>query len=148
MKHHDEHDWNERHAVLYDARLSALYHRERERTYALWERLAKCAALIAGSAAVSRVLPDVFTLYLAAALTVPTLASLVFAWSDRARQHADFAVQYGEIEAAILGAGDREFSSEQRHQWQARLATLQAKEPASVKRVVLMCQSRLKAIYA
>ena len=144
----DSNDWQARHAVLYDARLSALYHRALEQRFGRLDKLVKVAALVLGSAAFSSLVPEPALKAMAAAVSSLAVVSLVFAWDERARFHSSIATRWGELESDILSCDERAFTPDDLRSWQRRAALLQVREPAQDDRLVERCQRRLKASYA
>src|SRR5690606_5952729 len=86
--------WGRRAQLLHRVRLSALYHRDRERTYDRLDRGSKLLALASSSAALAGLIGDQFLGWLLAAVALSSAASLTFSFSERAREHADFAARW------------------------------------------------------
>jgi hypothetical protein len=136
--------WKRRYAELYRAELSGLYHRKRERFFALLDRGGKALSLIAGTAAFSSLLASADDKALAGlGVAISTLPGLVFAWSDKARQHGELAQKFIQVQAEIVGAGERSFTEEQVDAWSANLRRLEASEPPTLTGLVRLCQNQL-----
>jgi hypothetical protein len=102
----NDHNWKRYYDLDYKCRLSALYHRKRERYYALLDKFSTALALIAGSAAFSDLLHTPEQKSIAGGLVaLVTLPSLVFAWSDNAKLHATLAARFIQIEAEMQKMG-------------------------------------------
>ena len=148
----DDRDWQQRHDTLFQIRLSALYHRERENFFDSWDKAAKFIAVALGAAAVSKLIPSFaptnFADYLVAVVTIASASTLVFGVAEKARRHADLALQYGMLEASLIGAGEREFTPEQLRTWNHELTVLEAKEPRISERITKLCEKRLRGMYA
>jgi hypothetical protein len=84
--------WDRRCYNVYRAELSTVYHRKRERFFALLDRCSKTLSLVAGTAAFSTYLasPEAKS-FAGLVVAFATLPGLAFGWSDKARLHADLA---------------------------------------------------------
>lgn len=132
--------WKTRFDILYQVRLSSLYHRKRERFYDLLDKLTKLTVIIGGSIVVSE-----FGFTKEAGITVAIVGalSLVFDYGVKARNHAQLAHDYGLLEATIEKTGERIFSEEDVNQWRGNLSMLEAKEPPTLTNLVKVCESEL-----
>jgi hypothetical protein len=138
--------WKKRHAVLYHAELSSLYHRKRERFFALFDRGSKAFALIAGTAAFSSLLETAEAKsYAGLVVALVTIPGLVFGWADKARLHSDLAQKFTQIQAEIAQAGERDFTEQQLNEWSAKLRLIEATEPPALSALVKHCQNQLAA---
>lgn len=140
--------WERRHEVLYRVELSALYHQKRERFFEACDKLAKAIAVIGGSAALTRLGAGEYLVWIAAAITFTSTFSLVFGFSDRSRRHADLARNFRQLEAEIVGKGEREFVEADVNAWNARERTLETSEPPSLGNLVRICQNELAVAHA
>src|SRR5690606_21118897 len=122
-------NWESRHSVLHRVKLSALYHRARERWFAFADRWSKFLALASGSAALASMLDSEPRMWLLGAVALSSAASLAFAFADRARQHADLATKWTLLEADIVRAGVYDFTDADVAAWNARRAEIEASEP-------------------
>lgn len=133
-----------RHAALYRAELSVLYHRKRERFLALCDRVGKGIALVAGTAAFSSLLDSASAkAAMGSIVAAATLPGLVFAWADKARLHSELAQKYIGLIAEVTAKGERNYTEEDCFEWQARLRTLEINEPPPLSILVTMCQNQL-----
>jgi len=135
--------WQERHDLRYQARLSVLYHRKRERFFDLCDKAVKAVAVIAASSALTPLVTGAYFPAVQLLIVVTTTAALVFGWSDRARRHSDFAMSYAQIERAMVAAGVSDFSTDDLKRWAAELYEVQAGEPAALHGLVQVCQDEL-----
>ena len=93
----DEELYNELHYTKERIEISILYHRKRERFFALCDRVAKACALVSGTAAFQALRSstdhdgNTWALVIVLAFTLPSLLSLCFGWGDMARKHASLA---------------------------------------------------------
>jgi hypothetical protein len=139
----DQYLWGRRHEVLYRAELSVLYHRKRERFFAFWDRLVTAIAIIGGSAAFASVGgPDVVK-WAAAIIAVTSTVSLVFGFGARARTHSGLAQRFLELEARIVGRGERDFTEADINEWESVARTLETEEPPTLSSLVRACQNEL-----
>lgn len=135
-------EWNERHRLVEIVQMNCLYHRRQERFLAGLDRWSRALALIAGGAAASALLVgDTAKAWAGFAVACVTLPSLVFAWSDRARLHAELAAEYTHLEADIEAAGILTWA--QIDAYKARMVTIGAKEPPEMASLLVSCQNEL-----
>ena len=132
-----------RHRLMYEIELSMLYHRKRERVFELCDRGAKAIAVIAGSAVFARVIGDYALPWFAAAVALTSALSLVFALSERARRHAEFAIQFGELGAEFARKGTASYTDDDLSVCDSKIRLLEAKEPASLGALVRICQNEI-----
>lgn len=132
-----------RHGVQYRVQLSTIYHRKRERFFALLDRLGKACALIAGTAVFSKLLLEDFKAYAGLFVAVVTLLSLVFSWADKARLHNELAQKFFQVQAAIAAAGERGFTEEQINLWKSQIHLIEVGEPPTLSGLVQLCQNQL-----
>jgi len=140
----DKYRWERRHALLYRVELSVLYHRKRERLFDTVDRTAKVLALVAASAALTRLTGDGRGYMGAAALVAATSAvSLVFSLSERARRHAELAKSFAELGADLTGKGELRFTDDDLDRMDAKIRLLEAAEPATLGALVQLCQNQI-----
>lgn len=138
-----KYNWESRSAVLHRVKLSALYHRARERTFALADRWSKFAALASGSAALAAAIGDGPQTWLLAIVALSSALNLAFAFADRARQHADLAAKWTALEADIVRAGVYDFTAADVALWDSRRAEIEAIEPPHSEWLALEIQNRI-----
>lgn len=138
--------WGKRHSVLYRCELSYLYHRKRERFFALLDRSANIVALIAGSAALSELLPAAGQkAWAGAVVAAATIPQLMLGWAELARRHSSVAARFKSLEADIVGAGERDFTEEDVKSWDRRVRLIETEEPPALASLVELCQIELQA---
>ncbi|NYT26385.1 hypothetical protein H0A73_22585 [Alcaligenaceae bacterium] len=138
----DDECWEERERLVYIAQMNRLYHHREERFFSILDRTSKALALIAGSAAASTLLgSEVSKAWAGFAVACVTLPALVFAWSDRARLHAELASDYTHLEAEIEGAGVLDWPK--LDAIKARLVSVGAKESPELASLIVACQNEL-----
>jgi hypothetical protein len=138
---------DEHHTLLYRARLSSLYHRTIERYCETVDKCVKLGSLLLGSAAISSLISDDVKPYMVAVIAVSNGISLVFGIGERSRKHAEYAVEYGKLEAQIDAIPCNGFTASDRASLTSALVSLEAKEPLPFKYIVRRCQVRLSALY-
>lgn len=142
MQQWETHNWEKFNELVYKCRLSALYHRKRERFFSLLEKMSTSCALVAGSAAFSEILSSPESKSMAgAAVAAATLPSVVFAWSDKARLHSVLASRFTQVEAELEGAGV--LNAIALDSYKSRLLSLEAEEPPSLSALTRKCQNEL-----
>lgn len=130
-------------AILRRALISQLYHRRRERFFAIWERLTKGLALGLSTAAATKVLPAEFLGAALAAIGITSALSLVFAWSELARRHGELAAAFIALQADMARVGERHFSEDDTKRWDAECIALGAKEPTQMTALVVMVEHQV-----
>jgi hypothetical protein len=135
--------WEKRHTILYRTELSTLYHQKRERFFSVCDKLGSAVGVIGGSAALASLSDPALLAKIALAITVISSLALVIGFSDRARRHADFAKDFRLLEAAIISAGERDFTEQDVVSWETKSRTLESGEPASLGALVVLCQNEL-----
>lgn len=135
--------WSRLHALLYQVRLSALYHQKRERFFELLDKIVKAVAIIGGSVTLAKVADPQVVTYFAAAITIVSTLSLVFGFSDRSKKHADFAKSFRQLEAEMLSFGERDLDEARLAAWAVKLRTLESTEPPALGALVVACQNEL-----
>lgn len=144
MSERDDHNFKERCNALYSARLAAIYHRRRERFFENGDRVVKLISVAGGSAALTRILAGFeFDAALAALIAFSSAIGLVFSLPDRARRHSELAAAFKRLEADILRVGEDPPPDAVLAGWQARIAEIEADEPAPMRRLVAICQAEL-----
>jgi hypothetical protein len=142
-----EYLWDKRHSVIYRIELSVLYHQKRSRFFDALDKSAKAIAVIGGSAAFWKIGGESNMMYVAALITVSSTFALVFGFSDKARRHSELSRDFIQLEAQIVGKGEREFTEADLAGWSAQLHSLEASEPAALSGLVRLCQNELAAAY-
>ncbi len=134
--------WKRNFELIYRCRLSALYHRKRERFFSLWDKGSTAITLIAGSAAFSRfVTTESFAILIGLAVVLASMLKLVFSWPDKARAHAVLAQKFIQLEATMAASGA--MTAAQLDQFQSQIITLDAEEPPGLSALVRLCQNEL-----
>lgn len=138
---------DERHRVLYQVQISAVYHRTEEKRFEKYDKWTKFVSVAFGGAALSAIMPNAVKPYLIAIISLASAATLVFGVSEKSRKHADYASQYGNLEADIQGVEETACTAGQVAKWRSRLASLEAVEPLTNEKLVLACQHRIDKLY-
>ena len=135
--------WDKRHAVLYRTELSTLYHQKRERFFSVCDKLGNAVGVIGGSAALASLSNPELLAWIALAITVVSATSLVIGFSDRARRHANLAKDFRQLEATIVGRGERDFTEQDIASWESQARMLESSEPPALGALVVLCQNEL-----
>lgn len=138
------HLWHRRCALVYQARLSALYHLKRERFFDALDKLASTATAVAATAAVATLLKGRQDIDLAVAATtaVLSLVPLVFNPAMKARHHAQLAGEFRRLQADCERAGQRPTEA-QCDEFTSRMVDIAAAEPMPMAALVADCQNQL-----
>ena len=137
--------WTRRHAVLYNAEMSALYHQKRERFFELWDKLGKVASLIGGSATLYKSADAGLVSCIALAITTTSALSLVFGFSERSKRHADLSRKFKLLVASIALKGHFDYSEADINAWEAEKCQLETAEPPGLSLLVVLCQNEIAA---
>ena len=135
--------WERRARITHDATLSSLYHRRRERFFALLDRWDKVATLTLGASAFVALLGDNTVVWLGIPFGFLAACSLIFDFAERARQHGQLAAEFKGLEADIESKGERDFDESDLNAWGARLRRLEIDEPATYVIVARMCENEM-----
>lgn len=137
-----EENWQKRFDIVYKCQLSSLYHRKRERFYSLLDKISNALALIAGTSAMSELLPSAQAKAIAGAIVAAvTLPGIVFTWADKARAHALLASKFIALESEIIGAGI--LTSSQLDKFSEQALKLEVEEPPQLSALTRLCQNEI-----
>lgn len=134
-----EYLWKARSDLLHRVEVSIRYHRKRERFFDWLDKWAKAIAIIGGSAALADIGGREVVQWAAAIIALTSTFSLVFAFSEKARLHADLAAQYGLLESSILRKGEREFRDDDLNEWSAKVRMIEMREPPILPTLARLC---------
>ena len=130
--------------IIHRTQLSVLYHRKRERFYALLDRRSKAGAVVAGTAAFSSLVTTAKGKSTAGLqVAIATLPRLVFAWNDKARIHAEFAQKFALIEAEVIADGWDHLTSAKFDAWHSKIKVIEATEPLILYNLIVLCKNQL-----
>lgn len=130
---HDENAdylWSRRSGLKVRVLSNCMYQQDRARVHELREGMAKAASLVAGSVALSRVVPAQWIEWCLALICAVTTLSLVFGWGAKSRDASRRATEWMALDRDIEAAGERAFTEEQLSAWYARAAEIEFGEPA------------------
>jgi hypothetical protein len=138
-----KHLWDRRCDLLYHAELSTLYHRKRERFFALLDRWDKIFTLLFGTAAFAQIISlDRHPLF-GLPFAVLALSSLIFDFSEGARRHGELASSFKMLESTIEAKGQRDFTESDLNTWSARIREIESGETSVYNLLVRICQNEL-----
>ncbi len=134
---------DERHRLMFSARLSVIYHRRRERFFEILDRLVKCVSLVGGSAVIAKIASgDALTL-LGIGIVLSSTVALVFQFSSRATLHSGLAKDWGGLEKDIVSVPASAMCEDALAKYEARAVALDAVEPRYLRALVADCQNEL-----
>jgi hypothetical protein len=133
--------------LLWNIRISALYHLKRERFLDGADKVSKAVSALGGAAAFSQLKsnPD-FGLWVVGFITLASTLSLVYGTSTKARKHAELARDFKRLEADVLAVGDI-ISASDLAKFESKRVSLEASEPASLGALVTQCHNELCEAY-
>lgn len=135
--------WN----LLWDIRLSALYHLKRERFLDGVDRAAKAISALSGAAAFAQLsakAEPVIGMWLTAGVAVVSTLSLVYSLSTKARHHAELARDLKRLEAEMARLGP-ELQAADLSRLKAAYLEIESGEPAALGALVTQCHNELSA---
>lgn len=143
----DEHEYlNQRwHDIRFQAQVSYLYHRKRQRHWDLLDKGTKGAAIVLGAGTMAQAL-SAYVPWLGGAISGLGLLSLVYGYSDRKQQHRELADDYARFAAEIESIGPRDYTEAHLNKWAARQQELNAKEPPTLHTLTTLCQNTVTAV--
>lgn len=133
-----------RHRIIYQMRLSALYHQKRERFFDIVDKLVACLLAVSATAAFT----SLFQPYgqcgkvIAAFTALLSMIPLVFNPAQRARHHNQLAQDYRRLLAECEVAGQR-WTDEQCNGFSSKSLQIAASEPTPLTALVADCQNQL-----
>lgn len=127
-----------------DLQRSIRYHKARERFFQRWSDRAALLGLVSGTAVAVSILsglPSWAGLSAAGLVALSQAASLIGAWSARARDHAGFAAEFAALERfATLGAP---LSTARLKELRGELLAIEAREPPVKRYLDLLCHNQV-----
>lgn len=130
-------------SLLWNVRLSALYHLKRERFLDGADKLSKAVSALGGAAAFSQIKNNAdFGLWVIGFITLVSTLSLVYGPTAKARKHAELARDFRRLESQILALGD-DLTVAQIAKFESERVSLEASEPASLGSLVTQCHNEL-----
>ena len=134
-----DHLWDRRCGLLHVAYVTYRYHRKRQRFFDLLDKGTKSATVLLGATLMGTTLKDHAPIA-ASAIAGLGLLALIFGYGDRKQAHKELAEQSimlaGRIEeTAAGGITDVAVAA-----WSAEQARINAKEPPSLKTLVIICE--------
>ena len=136
--------WN----LLWNIRLSALYHLKRERFLDGMDKLSKGISALGGAAAFAefRAPKSEWGSTIAMGITLVATVSLVYGPAAKARKHAELARDFRRLEAQILAIGG-DITIAQVAKFESENASLSAQEPAALGALVTQCHNEMCEAY-
>jgi len=140
-----EHCWKRRNKIVYQARVSALYHLKRERFFQSNDKLITFLTAVAATSAVGFVLKKVEWLDVGVGVVTAVLALVpaVYNPADLARRHGQAAAEFRRLLADAERAGEH-WTVDLCDEFSARILDLEAVEPAALSALVIVCENHLK----
>ena len=129
--------------LLWNIRLSALYHLKRERFLDGADKASKAFSALGGAAAFSQIKSSgEGGLLITGLITLISTLTLVYSTSSKARRHAELARDFRRLEADILVLGDAITMSDIA-KFESKRVSLESAEPASLGALVTQCHNEL-----
>ena len=135
--------WTDRQNLIYDIRLSALYHQKRARFFDLVDKVCSSVAIFGGASAFAAVAKPEIVQWLGATIALTSTANLVADVPGKSRRHSELVAAFRALEAEIERKGPLEFQRADLNEWAAKRAALEASEPAALTVLVAICQNEL-----
>lgn len=131
--------WKRRWELLHVAYVTYRYHRKRQRFFDLADKCTKSATVLLGATLMGTALKEHVPVA-ASAIAGLGLLALVFGYGDRKQAHKELAEQSmtlaGRIEETAAGG----ITDAAVAVWTAEQARINAKEPPSLKTLVIICE--------
>lgn len=131
--------WQQRHVTLNRAWVQVRYHRRRQRTFDLLDKLTKAVTVVLGASLMGQYFKD-YLPWLATGITCLGFLVLVFGYSDRKQMHKELAESAAKLVADIESSTVAQLSFERTAAWAAEFARLVAKAPPPLKSLTLICE--------
>jgi hypothetical protein len=124
---------------LYVVQVTFRYHRKRQRFFDLLDKGTKAATVLLGASLLGDSLKQHVPL-VASAISGLGLLALVFGYSERKQAHKELAEAAMQLAAKIEETPMAQLNTSLAGQWTAELSRLNAKEPPSLKTLVVLCE--------
>lgn len=131
--------WDRRAGVLHKLLVTHLYHRRRQRFFDLLDKGTKAATVLLGASLLGESLKQHLPL-VAAAISGLGLLALVFGYGDRKQTHKELAESAMQLIAKVEDSALVHLTDSLAGQWEADLSRLNAKEPPTLKTLVVLCE--------
>lgn len=136
------HLWQRRHQVLFPARVSYVYHRRRQRFFALADQCTKAATVLLGGSMLSD-FARAHSPLVGGLISGLGLLALVADYGDRKQCHRELAEAFAQLVGAIEKVGETGFTLAQVNDWHGQLQALNAKEPPALHTLTTICQNEV-----
>lgn len=137
----DDDDWEARHFLLYDCRLSHRYHKKRERFLSFVDNVATALSLVAGASVVSKLLGADYSDLFGFTVVILTSVQLVFSLKEKSKQHSILAADFKKLEASIEKAGV--IKSDGIAKFRAEYLLVETSDPPTLGLLVQICQNEM-----
>lgn len=139
-----DHCWARRCALVYQVRLSILYHLMRERFFDQVDKFVSIVTALSATSAVASMLADSGGIgeFATAATACLSLIPLVFNPASSAKRHGQLATDFRKLRADFERKGEH-WDSATCDEMSARLVELESSEPAHLYALVAFCQNQL-----
>ena len=134
-----------RNTLVYRLRLSSLYHQKRARFFEGCDRFATAFSVVGSAAAILQFIKPIAPnseLWASAAVTLVSTTALVWAFSQKARQHSELARDFRKLLGDVESAGEY-LEAEQIDRFNGSFHQLASQEPAPMSALVAECQNQL-----
>ena len=132
-----------RHRILYQMRLSVLYHQKRERFFDIVDKIVASLLAVSATAAFTTLFrPEEGGKAIAAFTALLSMVPLVFNPAQRARHHNQLAQDYRRLLAECEIAGQA-WTDEQCNNFSSKSMQISASEPSPLTALVADCQNQL-----
>ena len=131
--------WACRCDALYKARITARYHRRRQRFFDLLDKSTKAATVLLGAS----LMGDALKLHVpvvASAISGLGLLALVFGFGDRKQAHKELAEAALHLVALIEEVPTTLLTDAMTTRWLAEHSRLNSREPPALKTLVILCE--------
>jgi len=135
--------WDQQHALVCRIELSAIYHRKRERFLSHSQKFLQALTALTATFAFSELAKPVgIGPWAALVAAIGSVMPLVFGFSERARDHAQLAIEYRRLLAEVRKLGAR-LTETQLTEMNGRFASLEVTERASLGALVVDIQNEM-----
>lgn len=129
--------------LLWNIRLSALYHLKRERFLDGAEKASKAVSVLGGATAFSQIYSSgEGGLWVTGLITLVSTLTLVYSTASKAREHAELGRDFRRLESDILALGDS-VTVFDIAKFESKRVSLESSEPASLGALATQCHNEL-----
>lgn len=129
--------------LKYEIELSIIYHRKLEKIYDFLDKITKAISIIGSSSALYNMANNHYVSISVFIITIFSTLSLVFDYSNKARQHSEIAKQFVILASDLAKKGERDYQEDDIKEWASRKIIIESNETNNFISIINICQHQL-----